>query len=125
MGVLRPESVKWAQKAQKPAKMIRAEPNFRRFLLESATHARFCRVFPQPLNVCFIHHRESKDRDDGALKEAMKMVVSTDPDHWVYQKVIPFDHQEFQRLVQIPDKKAHRRMDLVEMAKAVLGDLLP
>lgn len=48
MVVLRPESVKWAQKAQKPAKMIRAEPNFRRFMLESATHARFCRAFPQP-----------------------------------------------------------------------------
>lgn len=48
MGVLRPESVKYAHKAQKTAEITRAEPNFRRFLLESATHARFCRVFPQP-----------------------------------------------------------------------------
>ena len=76
------------------------------------------------LGICFIHHRESKDRDDGGLMESMKMVVSTDPDHWVYQKVIPFDHQEFQRLIQIPDEKARRQMDLVGMAREALGDLL-
>ncbi|MFA7524188.1 MAG: hypothetical protein WCY91_02240, partial [Acidithiobacillus sp.] len=39
-------------------------------------------------------------------------------------QVIPFDHQEFQRLVQIHGEKARRQMDLVEMAKEVLGDLL-
>ncbi|WP_414041273.1 hypothetical protein ACJU26_04120 [Acidithiobacillus sp. M4-SHS-6] len=76
------------------------------------------------LAVCFIHHRESKDREDGRLVESMKMVVSMDADHWVHQKVIPFDHQEFQRLTHIPDEKARRQMDLVEMAKEVLGDLL-
>ena len=76
------------------------------------------------LGICFSHHRESKDRDDGGLMESMKMVVSTDPDHWVYQKVIPFDHQEFQRLIQIPDEKARRQMDLVGMAREALGDLL-
>lgn len=77
------------------------------------------------LDVCFIHHRESKDRDDGGLVESMKMVVSTDSDHRVYQKVIRFDYQEFQRLIQIPDEKAHRQMDLVEMAQDLLKDLLP
>jgi hypothetical protein len=85
------------------------------------------------LDVCFIEHRESKDGDSGALKdgdsgalqESMLMVVSTDSNHRVYEKVIHFDHQSFQRLVQTPDEKTHRRMDLVEMAKEVLGDLLP
>jgi len=77
------------------------------------------------LDVCFIAHRKCIDGDSGALQESMLMVVSTDPKHWVYQKVIPFDYQAFQRLVQTPDEKAHRRMDLVKMAREVLGDLLP
>jgi hypothetical protein len=77
------------------------------------------------LDVCYIAHRKCMDGDSGALEESMLMVVSTDPEHWVYQKVIPFDYQAFQRLVQPPDEKARRRMDLVEMAREVLGDLLP
>jgi len=85
---------------------------------------RSTKAFPS-LDVCFIEHRESKDGDSRALQESMLMVVSTDPKHWVYEKVIPFDHQAFQRLVQTPDEKARRRMDLVEMAREVLGDLLP
>ena len=51
MGFVRPESVKWPQKAMKTAKKARSEPIFRNFLLGSADHARFLGFFQQLLKM--------------------------------------------------------------------------
>lgn len=48
MGFVRPESVKWSQKAMKTSKKARTEPDFRKRFHESTNHTRFCRIFQQP-----------------------------------------------------------------------------
>lgn len=90
------------------------------------------RVFPDgkkrffDLGICFIHHRLSKDKEDGGLTETMTMVVSTAENGEfkdVYRKTITFDHQHFQNLINLPDDRARRQTDLIELAHEVLGDL--
>lgn len=83
-----------------------------------------------PIHVSFIHHRLKKDREDYGLEETMQMVVATDEPgsiipHPIFRQTIRFDYEEFQRLIAIPDGQGKRRMDHVDLAMGILGDLLP
>ncbi len=78
------------------------------------------------LNVCFIHHRQRRNGMDGALVETMKMIVSTEADgkvREIHRETLTFDHQHFRNLINLPDGKGRRRLELVELAREVLGDL--
>ncbi|WP_281687534.1 hypothetical protein [Pseudomonas citronellolis] len=92
------------------------------------------RVFPSgqtppffDLKVSFIHHRIRKDSDDGGVFETMTLVVSVEEKRQlrdIHKQDIVFEYGQFERLIQLPEGKGRRRMDLVELAREVLGDLL-
>ncbi|MHB0818498.1 hypothetical protein ACYCFK_09480 [Stutzerimonas stutzeri] len=79
------------------------------------------------LKQCYIHHQVRKDGEDGRLVETMKLslalrkgqVISS-----IYQQVIEFDYEAFERLIQVPEGKGRRRPELVELAREELGHLL-
>ncbi|MGP4957824.1 hypothetical protein [Pseudomonas helleri] len=79
------------------------------------------------LKISFIRHRIFKDNEASGLIESMVLVVSqcrkgdlVD----IHKEVITFESRWFERLIQMPADHAYRRMDRVELAKEVLGDLL-
>lgn len=80
------------------------------------------------LNVCYIHHGFSKYGDEGGLSESMRMIVSATERRTVrdiYTETIDFDHQYFQNLINQPEGQGYRKLELVQLARGVLGDLLP
>ena len=79
------------------------------------------------LKMSFIRHRILKDNEASGLIESMVLVVSqcrkgdlVD----IHKEVITFESRWFERLIQMPADHAYRRMDRVELAREVLGDLL-
>jgi len=79
------------------------------------------------VKVSFIHHRVRKEGEDGRLVETMTMVVGNRRGRSIdeiYSQLISFDYDEFERLIRIPEGKGRRRLELVELAETVLGDLL-
>lgn len=81
------------------------------------------------LSVCFIHHRFKKI-DDHQLVETMKMSVSVRWDqklkiHPIYEEVIEFDYNFFERLINKPSDSDQRNFRLVKIAQEELGNLLP
>ncbi|MCB1733674.1 MAG: hypothetical protein H6981_01370 [Gammaproteobacteria bacterium] len=80
------------------------------------------------LSVCFIHHTQAMDADQGLI-ETMKMRVFSDTGLGLekapvlFEKVIAFDPAYFQNLIGLPADRAKRRPDLVAVARDVLGDL--
>lgn len=79
------------------------------------------------LKVSFIHHRIRADSEEGSLTETMTMVVSL-REKWelrdIHRETIEFDHDFFDRLIQLPEGQGQRRLDRVELAREELGDLL-
>lgn len=78
------------------------------------------------LEVCFIHHRQQRDSEEGGLTETMKMVVSTEANgeiKEIHKKTITFDYQHFQNLINMPEGKGRRQPELVDLAREVLGDI--
>jgi hypothetical protein len=79
------------------------------------------------VKVSFIHHRMKKEGEEGGLVESMKMVVSDLQGRQlreIHSQVIEFDHDFFERLIQLPEGKGTRRLDRVELARNALADLL-
>ncbi len=79
------------------------------------------------IDACFIHHRVSKDSEDGLLVENMKLVASSgqgDQAQVLHTQEIVFEHDWFQSLIQNVVDPTKRDMALVETARQVLGDLL-
>lgn len=79
------------------------------------------------LKMSFIRHRITKDIEEAGLVETMELVVSRQKNRDlvnIHQQVIKFDHDWFERLIQLPADHEHRRLDRVALAKQVLGSLL-
>jgi len=79
------------------------------------------------LKMSFIRHRITKDTEEGGLVETMELVVSRQQNRDIeniHQQVIEFDHDWFERLIQLPANHKYRRLDRVDLAKQVLGSLL-
>lgn len=79
------------------------------------------------LKMSFIRHRILKDNEASGLIESMVLVVSQSLKGDlvdVHKDVITFESRWFERLIQMPADHAYRRMDRVELAREVLGDLL-
>lgn len=79
------------------------------------------------LKMSFIHHRMTKNTEEGGLVETMEMVVSRPKDRDfvnIHQQVIEFDHNWFENLIQLPADHERRRLDRVALAKQALGSLL-
>lgn len=82
------------------------------------------------LSVSFIHHAQTLDPDQG-LVETMKMRVFSDTGGgldtvpYLFETLITFDPAYFQNLLGLPEARARRRWDQVELARSVLGDRLP
>lgn len=79
------------------------------------------------VKVSFIHHRMKKESEEGGIVESMKMVVSElqgRKPRDVHNQVITFEHDFFERLIQLPEGKGIRRLDRVELARNALKDLL-
>lgn len=75
----------------------------------------------------FIRHRIVKESEVSGLIESMVLVVSQSLKGDlvdVHKDVITFESRWFERLIQMPADHAYRRMDRVELAREVLGDLL-
>ncbi|MBK1674733.1 hypothetical protein CKO35_15825 [Ectothiorhodospira shaposhnikovii] len=75
------------------------------------------------LDLCFIKHQMKRDGEDGALTEAMDMVISIENQQVIYRKEIVFNHEYFQNLIQLPDARSSRRPALVDLAREHLGHL--
>lgn len=79
------------------------------------------------LKMSFIRHRIVKDSEASGLIESMVLVVSQSSKGDlvdVHKEVITFESRWFERLIQMPADHAYRKMDRVELAREVLGDLL-
>jgi hypothetical protein len=90
--------------------------------LDTATKGAFI-----DLKMSFIRHRIVKDSEASRLFESMVFVVSQSLKGDlmdVHKDVITFEPHWFERLIQMPADHAYRRMDRVELAREVLGDLL-
>jgi hypothetical protein len=90
--------------------------------LDTATKGAFI-----DLKMSFIRHRIIKDSEASGLIESMVFVVSQSLKGElvdVYKDVITFESRWFERLIQMPVDHPYRRMDRVELAREVLGDLL-
>lgn len=90
--------------------------------LDTATKGAFI-----DLKMSFIRHRIVKDSEASGLIESMVFVVSQSLKGDlvdVHKDVITFESCWFERLIQMPADHAYRRMDRVELAREVLGDLL-
>jgi len=79
------------------------------------------------LKMSFIQHRIIKDSEASGLKESMVFVVS----HirkgllaHVYKQDLKFEPLWFDRLIQMPVDHPNRRIDRIDLAREVLGDLL-
>jgi hypothetical protein len=80
------------------------------------------------LDVCYLKHRIKKDNEESGLIETMEMVVSTAKAGKIvdiHKRIIKFDYQYFQNLISLPSQDSRRNLKLVELAREVLGDLLP
>lgn len=66
------------------------------------------------LKLSFIQHRITRDAEDAGLTENMELVVSR-LQHGtltnIHQEAIEFDHDWFERLIQLPVDHKHRRLD--------------
>ncbi|GKS06249.1 hypothetical protein PSTH1771_14555 [Pseudomonas syringae pv. theae] len=90
--------------------------------LDTATKGAFI-----DLKMSFIRHRIIKDSEASGLIESMAFVVSQSLKGElvdVYKDVITFESRWFERLIQMPVDHPYRRMDRIELAREVLGDLL-
>jgi len=79
------------------------------------------------LKMSFIQHRIIKDSEASGLKESMVFVVSHSRKGQlvdIYKQDLTFDPVRFDRLIQMPIDHPSRRMDRVDLAREVLGDLL-
>lgn len=79
------------------------------------------------IRMSFIRHRMVKDSEAAALKESMQLVASVSRKGQlvdIHKQVIDFDPAWFERLIQMPVDHPQRRMDRVDLARRVLGDLL-
>lgn len=75
-----------------------------------------------------LHHRIRREPDD-TIDESMKLWVkdysaTNDPTSapLVYETVVTFDHDRFERLVATPPDRARRDHGLLEIAKQILGE---
>jgi hypothetical protein len=79
------------------------------------------------MKMSFIRHRITKDTEESGLVETMELVVSLRQNRElvnIHQQVVEFDHDWFERLIQLPADHKQRRLDRVALAKQVLGGLL-
>lgn len=79
------------------------------------------------LKMSFIRHRIAKDNEAVGLLETMELVVSLGRKGGladIHNQVITFDPDWFERLIRLPIDHVNRRMDRVELAREVLGDLV-
>lgn len=79
------------------------------------------------LKMSFIKHRIVKESEASGLKESMVLVVSHSQKGVlsdVFNQELPFETRWFDNLIQMPDDDPRRRMEKVDLAREVLGDLL-
>lgn len=80
------------------------------------------------LSLCFLQHRFHK-QEDGHLLESMKLNISVRWDNQVefqdvYEEIIEFNHDFFDRLINTPPQRAQRNQRLLDIAQEELGSLL-
>ena len=63
--------------------------------------------------MCFVEHRQSVE--DGALRERMQFLVTDHDSNDVYEKTIVFDHDYFERLIDLDPARARRDPVMVEI----------
>jgi len=79
------------------------------------------------IKMSFIQHKITKHSEASVLKESVVFVVSHTHKGQVvdfYKQGLTFNPVWFDRLIQMPIDNPNRRMDRVDLAREVLGDLL-
>lgn len=77
---------------------------------------------------CFIKHIKKYDENTQEIIESMQMVVSTTTGSKIpkviYEKTIDFNYFYFQSIMNLPEDRANRKQDLIDLAQDMLGYLI-